>query len=276
MTVRRPRRKTSVSFSPGFDAEIGTHIAGRRGYGLTDVGRKRKGNEDAFLMNEEMGLYIVADGMGGHAAGEVASQEAVETIYGMVKRGMREMREFRDPLADAEARAACRLLESAVQAATYMVYSMAELDRGKHGMGTTISALFVSGDYAVTAQVGDSRVYRVFDKQVEQLTEDHTLIAWQLKQGVITPEQAEKSPNKNVITRAVGNREYVEVDTRLLGLASGDRFLLCSDGLHGYLRDSDVAPIVGLGGEKAVKKFIDLANERGGKDNITAIVVEID
>jgi serine/threonine protein phosphatase PrpC len=276
MSTRRSRRTISVSFSPGFEAESGAKISGRRGYGLTDVGRKRKGNEDAFLINEEMGLYIVADGMGGHAAGEVASQEAVETIFGMVKRGMREMRELRDPLADAEARAVCRLLESAVQAATYMVYSMAELDRGKHGMGTTISALFISGDYAVTAQVGDSRVYRVFDGQVEQLTEDHTLIAWQLKQGIITPEQAEKSPNKNVITRAVGNREYVEVDVRLLGLAAGDRFLLCSDGLHGYLRDQDVAPVMGLGGDKSVKRFIDLANERGGKDNITAIVVEID
>ncbi len=245
-------------------------------YGLTDIGRKRKGNEDAFRIDEEIGLYIVADGMGGHAAGEVASQEAVDTIYGMVKRGMKELRELHDPIEDSEARAVCRLLESAVQAATYMVYSMAELDSGKHGMGTTISALFITGDYAVTAQVGDSRVYRMFRDQVEQLTEDHTLINWQLKQGIITPEQAEVSPNKNVITRAVGNRDYVEVDTRLLGLATGDKFLLCSDGLHGYLRDHDVAPILQLGGDRAVKRFIDLANERGGKDNITAIVVEVD
>ena len=274
MTARRSHRHISVSFSPGFSPS--GHVVKRKGYGLTDIGRKRKGNEDAFLIDEEIGLYIVADGMGGHAAGEVASQEAVDTVFGMVKRGMRDMRELRDPIADEEARAACRLLESAVQAATYMVFSMAELDRGKHGMGTTISALFVSGDYAVTAQVGDSRVYRMYQGQVEQLTEDHTLIAWQLKQGLITPEEAEKSPNKNVITRAVGNREYVEVDTRLLGLASGDRFLLCSDGLHGYLREQDVAPILALGGDRAVKRFIDLANERGGKDNITAIVVEVE
>ncbi|HEX7667115.1 MAG TPA: PP2C family serine/threonine-protein phosphatase [Polyangiaceae bacterium] len=273
-TGRRSKRKISVSFSPGFDP--GAHVHARRGYGLTDIGRKRKGNEDAFRIDEEIGLYIVADGMGGHAAGEVASQEAVDTIYGMVKRGMQDVRELRDPIEESEARAVCRLLESAVQAATYIVYSMAELDRGKHGMGTTISALFITGDYAVTAQVGDSRIYRMFRDQVEQLTEDHTLIAWQLKQGIITPEQAEVSPNKNVITRAVGNREYVEVDTRLLGLAAGDKFLLCSDGLHGYLRDQDVAPILQLGGQRAVKRFIDLANERGGKDNITAIVVEVD
>jgi protein phosphatase len=167
-------------------------------------------------------------------------------------------------------------MESSVQAATYMVFGMAELDRGKTGMGTTISALLILGDYAITAQVGDSRVYLIRGDQPEQLTEDHTLIAWQLKQGLITPQEAKKSPHRNVITRAVGNREYVQVDTRLVGLQPGDRFLLCSDGLHGYLRDPEVPPIVALGGENAVKRFIQLANERGGKDNITAIMVEID
>jgi protein phosphatase len=218
----------------------------------------------------------VADGMGGHAAGEVASQEAVETIFGMVKRGISELHELVDPISENDSRAACRLMESSVQAATYMVYSMAELDRDKSGMGTTISALLVLGDYAITGQVGDSRIYRVHEGMVEQLTEDHTLIAWQIKQGLITPQEAKRSPHRNVITRAVGNREYVQVDTRLVALEPGDRFLLCSDGLHGYMHDADIAPTVSLGGEKAVQKFIDLANERGGKDNITAILLEID
>jgi serine/threonine protein phosphatase PrpC len=248
----------------------------RVGTGLTDLGRKRKGNEDALFVDDELGLYVVADGMGGHAAGEVASQEAVETIYGMVKRGLAKCQPLHDPVSDDEVRSACRLMESAVQAATYMVFSMAELDRGKTGMGTTISALLISGDYAITAQVGDSRIYRVYGEELEQLTEDHTLIAWQLKQGLITPQEATVSPHRNVITRAVGNREYVEVDTRILGLAAGDRFLLCSDGLHGYLQELDIVPIVQLGGQPAVKRFIDLANERGGKDNITAVLVELD
>jgi protein phosphatase len=167
-------------------------------------------------------------------------------------------------------------MESAVQAATYMVFSMAELDREKTGMGTTISALVILGNYAVTAQVGDSRIYRVHDREVEQLTEDHTLIAWQLKQGLITPQEAKRSPHKNVITRAVGNREYVQVDTRRIALASGQRFLLCSDGLHGYLQDADIPDIVALSGDPAVHRFIKLANERGGKDNITAVLVELD
>jgi protein phosphatase len=245
------------------------------GVGLTDLGRKRASNEDAFFLDEGLGLYVVADGMGGHAAGEVASQEAVETVYGMVKRGVTGLRPLTEPLSEADGRAACRLMESAIQGATYMVFSMAEMDRGKTGMGTTISALLVLGEFAVTAQVGDSRIYRVHDGETEQLTEDHTLIAWQLKQGLITPQEAKKSPHRNVITRAVGNRDYVQVDTALVPLKRGDRFLLCSDGLHGYLQTGDIAPVIDLGAERAVARFIALANERGGKDNITAVLVEI-
>jgi len=248
----------------------------RTGYGLTDLGRKRVSNEDAYFLDDELGLYVVADGMGGHAAGEVASREAVDSLYGMVKRGIGELHELVDPLSDRDARAACRLMESAVQAATYFVYSMAEIDRDKSGMGTTISALVVLGDYAVTAQVGDSRIYKLHEGAVEQVTEDHTLIAWQLKQGLITPQEAARSPHKNVITRAVGNREYVQVDTRCIRLGAGMRFLLCSDGLHGYLKDEDIQPIVKMGGSASVQRFIALANERGGKDNITAILLEID
>jgi protein phosphatase len=258
------------------DGEVAPPPLRRTGYGLTDLGRKRASNEDALYFDDELGLYIVADGMGGHAAGEVASREAVDTLYGMVKRGIGDLHELVDPLSPVDSRAACRLMESAVQAATYFVFSIAEIDRDKSGMGTTISALLILGDYAVTAQVGDSRIYKVVDASSEQLTEDHTLIAWQLKQGLITPQEALRSPHKNVITRAVGNREYVQVDTRCVPLLPGTRFLLCSDGLHGYLRDEDIPAIVGMGGTAAVQRFIDLANERGGKDNITAILVEID
>jgi protein phosphatase len=263
---------------PGNELEGGIAPAPlrRTGFGGTHLGRKRSTNEDAFYADDELGLFVVADGMGGHAAGEVASREAVDTLYGMVKRGVRGLRDLAEPLSETDARAACRLMEAAVQAATYFVYSIAEIDRAKSGMGTTISALLVLGDYAVTAQVGDSRIYRVDGTDVEQLTEDHTLIAWQLKQGLITPQEAARSPHRNVITRAVGNREYVQVDTRCIPLASGLRFLLCSDGLHAYLQDDDIPSIVAVGGMQAVDRFIELANERGGKDNITAVLVEID
>ena len=272
--ARAPQPRASARATP--PGEVAPPPLRRRGYGLTHLGRKRAGNEDALFLDDELGLYIVADGMGGHAAGEVASREAVDTLYGMVKRGLGSLHELVEPLDETDARAACRLMESAVQAATYFVYSIAEIDRDKSGMGTTISAMLVLGDYAVTAQVGDSRIYCIHEGVVEQLTEDHTLIAWQLKQGLITPQEALRSPHKNVITRAVGNREYVQVDTRCVPLAAGGRFLLCSDGLHGYLKDEDIQPIVALGGEASVERFIGLANERGGKDNITAILVEVD
>jgi protein phosphatase len=272
----RPPRSSGAAEGAGGGADTAPAPLRRTGYGLTDLGRKRTTNEDAFFVDDELGLYIVADGMGGHAAGEVASREAVDTLYGMVKRGVGGLHALVDPLSEKHARAACRLMESAVQAATYFVYSIAEIDRDKSGMGTTISALLVLGAYAITAQVGDSRIYRVQDETVEQLTEDHTLIAWQLKQGLITPQEAARSPHKNVITRAVGNREYVQVDTRCVPLAPGMRFLLCSDGLHGYLKDSDIPPIVAMGGSATVERFVRLANERGGKDNITAVLVDID
>ncbi len=243
-------------------------------YGGTDLGRRRQVNEDAYLCDDELGLWVVADGMGGHAAGEVASQEAIDTIYGMIKRGKSAL-DLGGPYADDKARAASRLVEGAVQAATYMVFAMAELDSGKAGMGTTISAMMSFGDFAVLGQVGDSRIYRVRGSTATQLTEDHTLIAWQLKQGLITEQEAKHSKHKNVITRAVGNRDYVQVDTTVVGLELGDQYLLCSDGLHGYLREHEIPEIAEAGGQAAVQRFVDLANSRGGRDNITAVLVEV-
>jgi len=245
-----------------------------RSYGATDVGRRREANEDAFLRDDETGLWVVADGMGGHAAGEVASREAIDTIHGMVRRGKNMLGEP-TPLTEEKSRAAQRMLEGGVQAATYLLYAMAELDRGMAGMGTTISAMMRFGEHVVLGQVGDSRIYRVRDKEAEQLTEDHTLIAWQLKQGLITPDQARISRQRNVITRAVGSRDYVQVDTSVWEAIVGDQYLLCSDGLHGYLKDEEIPSILAEGGSFAVDKLIELANGRGGKDNITALVVEV-
>jgi serine/threonine protein phosphatase PrpC len=244
-----------------------------RSYGGTDVGRRRKANEDAYLRDDDLGLWVVADGMGGHAAGEVASREAVDTIYGMVKRGKTTL-QLDGAFSEERARAAARLLEGAVQAATYMIFAMAELDTDKAGMGTTISAMMSYGDYMVLAQVGDSRIYRVRGDQAEQLTEDHTLIAWQLKQGLITPEEARTSRHRNVITRAVGNRDYVQVDITVAEMELGDLYLLCSDGLHGYLKPDEIPALTEPGGRRSVQAFIDLANSRGGRDNITAVLVE--
>lgn len=247
-----------------------------RSYGTSDIGRRRQQNEDAFLRNDEIRLFVVADGMGGHAAGEVASAEAVDTIFGMVKRGLADLGGDDDPLTEDIISRARRLMEGAIQAATYMVYAMSEVDAGKSGMGTTISAAYMFKNVLVTGQVGDSRIYRVRNNEVLQLTEDHTLVGWQIKQGLITEEEARISPHRNVITRSVGGRDYVEVDTGVVEVKAGDRFLLCSDGLHGYLEEPEIPDLVSLGGKDATDAFIALANERGGSDNITCVLVEVD
>jgi protein phosphatase len=142
-------------------------------------------------------------------------------------------------------------------------------------MGTTLSVLVVRGAFALTAQVGDSRVYRVTEGRVEQLTEDHTLIAWQLKRGLITADEARVSRQKNVITRAVGSRDYVQVDTNYAPVSAGDAFLLCCDGLPGFLNDAEILESMRCSPEEATQRLIDIANARGGRDNITSIAVQL-
>jgi serine/threonine protein phosphatase PrpC len=254
----------------------------RIAFGITDIGRKRLSNEDTFLVDDALGLYVVADGMGGHNAGEVASGEAVDTLHGMVKHEEKALRDIDElpPAARSEEmpasmRKTLRLLESAVQAATYMVFSLGEANPERKGMGTTMSALLLRGEYAITAQVGDSRIYLMRNGGAEQVTEDHTLVAWQVKKGLITAEEARHSRQKNVITRAVGSRDYVQVDTRSLPVMSGDRFLLCSDGLHGYLDDKEIAALGELDVKEAARRAVELANQRGGRDNITAVMIEL-
>lgn len=255
----------------------------RTSYGLSDIGRRRLSNEDAFLADDALGLYVVADGMGGHNAGEVASGEAVDALHGMVRQQENALRAIEalpkgEPTSEAGTtalRQVLRLVESAVQAATYMVFGLGQANPERKGMGTTLSVLLLRGDYAVTAQVGDSRIYLVRGGNAEQVTEDHTLVAWQLKRGIITPEQAQMSKQKNVITRAVGSREYVEVDTRMLPVQGGDRFLLCSDGLHSYLNHGEIAELGSDNVRDATARAVQTANQRGGRDNITAVLVEL-
>jgi serine/threonine protein phosphatase PrpC len=247
-------------------------------YGISDVGRVRDHNEDSYLINDEVGLFIVADGMGGHAAGEVASAEAVEQVYGMVKKGVAAVDDYRRNPADTNLLAKVhRLVESAIQMATYMVFGMAEVDPEQQGMGTTISTMLWSHDRAVIGQVGDSRVYLIRGGAAYQVTEDHTLVNMQVKAGILTPEQAKKARHGNLITRAVGLKDYVQVDLINVLCNPGDRFLLCSDGLSDYLQsEAEVAQYVGQGDLATVgQNLVNMANSRGGKDNITALIVEM-
>ena len=246
----------------------------RWGTGVTDIGRRRKTNQDAFSVDDRLGLYVVADGMGGHASGEVASAEAVDAVRSLVRKGESTLVQIENGADSPELlRGAVRLLESAVQNATYMVFGIAQHEPEQRGMGTTVSALAIAGRYGGLGQVGDSRVYLVRDGVAAQLTTDHTLVAWQVRQGIITPEEAAISPHRNVITRAVGSRDYVQVDTRFVEIVPGDSFVLCSDGLHGYCDAPEIAEIVDMEDDHAAQVFVDIANARGGRDNITAVVV---
>jgi protein phosphatase len=228
-----------------------------------------------MLFDDELGLYIVADGVGGNAKGEVASAESVELVHSWVKRWRKTLgAHVKNPTAE-NSDMVRRLLESAVQSACYMVFGMGQLDPRQKGMSSTLSSLLICGTMAYIAQVGDSRVYLTRDGKTAQLTEDHTLVNFRLKLGLITAEEAANAPGKNVITRAVGHQDYVEVDTIDLETRSGDRFMLCSDGLHGYLIDGELDELMTGERDTVASQFIELANERGGRDNITVVVCDV-
>src|SRR6188768_1843440 len=220
---------------------------------LTDVGRVRDQNEDNFLVDKKLGLFIVCDGMGGHAAGEVASALAVRIVHDEIKKQS-------DLISDHAA--------AAVGAAKV----------NKRGMGTTLVCLLVIGSQAFIVYVGDSRIYMLRGGLLEQLTEDHTVYNELIRRKKMPREQVEQLAQKNAITRAVGVYEHVEPDTLVLDLTAGDRFLLCSDGLCGYFEED----LEGLGkrlgnpdADAACKSLVETANERGGKDNITSVIVTV-
>ena len=250
-----------------------------RFFAATDVGNVREHNEDNFLVDKKLSLFMVADGMGGHAAGEVASAIAVRTIHEEIKRE-------KDLLADflTGARGASRvtnkdilaLMEHAVHRACSRIHEEAQADAQKRGMGTTLSALIILGTRGFIAHVGDSRIYLARGGGVQQVTEDHTVFNELIKRGKLTREQIEKVGHKNAITRAVGVYERVDVDTLMIEVLPGDQFLLASDGLTGYLETTEeLAPYVAQDGDTATKQLVDLAKTRGGKDNITVVLVRL-
>src|SRR5438067_1610420 len=247
-----------------------------RSFARTDVGHKRKHNEDAYFADDAMGLFIVADGMGGHAAGEVASAQAVKSIRESLQEGKPVLDAFaRSPTVESREHAA-QLMEKAILKACGDIYALATSDLGKRGMGTTVVALMVAGKKAVVGHVGDSRVYLYRNGRAHQLTEDHTIIQEQLKRGLITREQVPTADNKNVITRAVGIQPQVAVDTLVTDVLPGDLFVLCSDGLHGYLSDEELPQLFAQERDKLTDLLVDLALQRGGKDNVTAVLLSVE
>ena len=242
-------------------------------HAATDVGRTRSGNEDAHLADPALGLYMVCDGMGGHAAGEVASATACATVQ-------RELGRHR-PALDAVLAGrepvdlAAGLLRGAVVTASEEIHALGDGDKNKRGMGTTCSALLVLGAKAVMAHVGDSRVYLLRDGQLYQMSEDHTFLAEAIRHGVLTPAQAAGSTHGNIVTRAVGPQPNVQVDVLIFDLLPGDTLLLCSDGLHQYTPDArELMQLLARPVTPALaSELMQLANARGGADNITAILL---
>jgi serine/threonine protein phosphatase PrpC/CRP-like cAMP-binding protein len=248
---------------------------------LTDVGRQREHNEDNFLVDKKLGLFVVCDGMGGHAAGEVASALAVRTLHEEIKKEFDLIQDYgakRTGGAKVNKRDILNMLEFAVNRASHRVHAEAAKDAKKRGMGTTMVALLVIGSQAFIIYVGDSRLYLLRNGVLEQLTEDHTVRNELIKRKKMSREQVEQLAQKNAITRAVGVYEHVEPDTLIVDLTAGDRFLLCSDGLCGYFEE-DLAGLAAYlthpSAESCARSLIEAANERGGKDNITALIVTV-
>jgi PPM family protein phosphatase len=248
-----------------------------KSWARTDIGRKRKHNEDSYLVDDQLGLYIVADGMGGHAAGEVASAQAVKSIRESLSEGKPVLDAFKTTPTVEAREAVAQLMEKAVQKACADIFAIASGDTGKRGMGTTVVAMLCTGRKAVVGHVGDSRVYLFRNGRAHQLTEDHTIIQEQLKRGLITRDQIATAENKNVITRAVGIQPSVAVDTLVTDLIPGDLYLLCSDGLHGYLADDELPALFSQEPKaKLAESLVDVALQRGGKDNVTAVAISVE
>lgn len=243
--------------------------------GETNVGRKRNHNEDNFSIVVDYGLFVVADGMGGHASGEVASQMALDA-----------MREFFAATQDDPERTwpykmdrtkgyeENRLI-TAIKLANLRIYETGQRDSKKRNMGTTLVSIFAANDGVYVAHVGDSRVYRHRAGKLEQLTDDHSLLNDYIKMKRLTEEEIANFPHKNVIVRALGMKDTVKVDTRFEIPQANDTYLLCSDGLSGPVTDAEIAEIIGKYPDiKTIgSKLIERANENGGPDNVTTVLV---
>jgi serine/threonine protein phosphatase PrpC len=256
----RPPRWPLPAGSPG---RLRTRFAG-----ATDVGMRRGSNEDEFVADAAFGLFVVCDGVGGRPGGDIAARTAAAAIREHVRRGA-AAGSSRDAAAVARAGV---LVRDAMVGASLAVRDLARSEPRLEGMRTTASVVLIADDFAVVGQVGDSRVYLGRGASVHQLTEDHTLHGMQVRQGLLPPDAA--GGRRSPITRALG-RDDVEVDVGALPLVAGDRLLLCSDGLHGYLADEALKELFRLDVRAAAPAAIDYANALGGEDNITALFVEL-
>ena len=244
---------------------------------VTDVGVVREHNEDSAHMEAGKGFFIVADGMGGHAAGEVASAMAVETVKKTLESSRPEIEAFKKSPSDAGRRGLVQLLQNAVLAAHQAVYQRGQAEADKAGMGTTLDVVLVAGPEAFVAHVGDSRTYLIRDGKSSQITTDHTVAEVLVIEGKLTIEEAQVSPLRTILVNAIGVSADVGVEMAHVTLKKDDRLLLCSDGLHDYFpMEEEIAQRLSADAPgKALEEMVELAKTRGGHDNITGVTVHI-
>jgi len=244
---------------------------------LTDVGVVRDHNEDAAHIDPGHRYFIVADGMGGHAAGEVASAMAVETVRGALDHAGKELDEFALHPSEAGRKGAVATLESAVRSAHKAVFDRGAKETDKQGMGTTLDVVLIAGPEAFVAHVGDSRTYLIREGKAAQITTDHTVAEVLVIEGKLSLEEAQISPLRTILVNAIGVAPDVGVEMAHIQLRKADQLLLCSDGLHDYFPvEQELADrISGRKPEEALAELIDLAKDRGGHDNITGVLVEV-
>jgi len=242
--------------------------------GITDVGRVRISNQDSLLVDCESGIFIVADGMGGHRGGEVASRICVDQIRNFLEVKKPIIQQIDDMALPSAQHTLKNFLAQAINQASLRIYERSLEEPDLKGMGTTAIVLLVHQGYAIVGHVGDSRLYLLRSRFLYQITNDHSLVNEQFQAGLITKEEAETFQLKNIITRSVGYQEEEDVDTACFPLEVGDLLLLCSDGLHGKLSNSEIYQQLILSASKSAQRLVDQANALGGDDNITVIMVE--
>ena len=242
--------------------------------GITNVGMKRQNNEDNYLINDGLGVYVVCDGMGGHAGGEYASQIAVTTVEEVLA-NIRDENPDVDGATDEQITQ--EKIKYAVRLAGKRIYERAQADPEFRGMGTTAVILLFRRGMAYLAHVGDSRGYLIRGGEITQRTEDHSWVNEQIKAGLITPETAKHHRFRNIITRSLGFQEEVEIDTQVLRAEPGDLYLLCSDGLSNLVEDAEMGEmLVENSFQETLHMLVEIACQRGGDDNITAVIARVD
>jgi len=244
----------------------------------SDRGRARPNNEDAFIADPALGIFAVADGMGGHAAGEVASRMAVDSLQEAIRSAGKEKETFSEDLTTVPSSPANFLIHG-IRMANQKIYKSSLEKIEYRGMGTTLVAVYFFNSSSIVAHVGDSRLYRLRGQTIEQMTEDHSLVWEQYKQGLVGKEALSSSPLKNIVTRALGLHPALDVDAKELAIQAGDFLILCSDGLSDLVRDEEIVGVLrnATGDlDRACDDLIRLANFRGGKDNITVLLIQID